>query len=72
MQTNSIGMYIQHGLGLEAWAWTIGHTECTHAAWTWRCSMDMDMQHEYGDAAWTWRCSMDMDMQRGHDHGHAA
>jgi hypothetical protein len=39
------------------------------AAWTWLCSMDMDLDmhhiHEHGHAAWSWTCSMDMDMQHG-------
>ncbi len=33
-----------------------------HAAWTWTCSIDMDMQHGIGHASWTWTCSMDMDI----------
>ncbi len=40
------------------------------AAWTWTCSMNMDMHNLHGLTAWTWTCSRDTDMQ--HRHGHAA
>jgi hypothetical protein len=58
-----------------------------HAAWTWTCSMDtdMDMQHgqRHGHVALIWTFSKDMDMQNGtwtcsiyidtqHGHGNAA
>ncbi len=36
-----------------------------HTAWTWKCSINMDIQHGHGQAtwlghaAWTWTCSID-------------
>jgi hypothetical protein len=39
----SIDMNIQHGHGMQ-----YGNG---HAAWTWTCRMDMDMQDEQGHAA---------------------
>jgi hypothetical protein len=39
-----------------------------HAALTWTCSIDMDMQHGHGHALWTWTCSMGMDTQHSFDN----
>jgi hypothetical protein len=36
----------------------------------WKCSTDMDIQHQNGHATSTWTFSLDIDMQ--HRHGHAA
>jgi hypothetical protein len=36
-----------------------------HAAWTWTCSMDMDMQH--GNAAWACSIYKDNDMNTDMD-----
>jgi hypothetical protein len=62
IQKCNIDMGMQHGHG---------HSACTvlgYAAWTWICSMDMDMQYVLGHAEWAWTCGMDMDMQNGHWH----
>jgi hypothetical protein len=62
--------YMQHGYGQQH---KLRHTALTmdmnygqrHAAWTWRYSMDIDMQH-VGHAEWTWSCIKDMGRQQGH------
>jgi hypothetical protein len=60
--TGSMDMDMHHGRGYAAWN--------GHAAWTWTCSLDMDMyssmdiamQPGHGHAAWT------NDMEHGHAH----
>ncbi len=40
--------------------WYVVHVHVC-AAWTWTCSMDMNMQHRHGNTARTWACILDMD-----------
>jgi hypothetical protein len=42
-------MYMQHGQGHAASTWTFRIYMNTQHAWTWICSMDMDMQFGYGN-----------------------
>ncbi len=57
---SSKNMDMQHRHGHAAWH--------RYAAWTWKCSMHMDMQYGYGHVALTWTFIIIMNIQHWHGH----